>query len=179
MEYMNVGAEIQNDYQRELETAGWSTILDPTRLHNDKTFVQSRRILGNAKKAMQRCAARGSAMQTMRSKIISLNIDSNLKEKMLQSYDRSVKTWQPKRDRIVVLEEGIVGEVENMINFLEAKSDSWTVIKGEMVFQSDQDADKYNAFLGNIQRYATEQERIKKEAVDATKAALGQMKEGL
>jgi hypothetical protein len=179
MEVMDLGERARRDYQRELDIAGLGTFFDPTRLHNDKGFTGSRRILGNAKKAVQRYrAGLSSLLPTARLKIMDLSVSSSMRQEMLETFDRSAEACQPKMDRQGILEEKILGEAEKILNLLEAKSGSWTVLDGKLLFQSGQDAEDYNAFLSRIRQYAAEQEQIKKEAVDSVKAGFARMKEG-
>lgn len=177
MAIIDHATEIGNDYQSELEDIGGSTALDPTRLENDKTFMESRAILRKAREVVQRYRAKHSSLlESSRLQISNLDIDSDIKREMLQHFDKIVKKWQPKIDRAWDIEEKCVDEYENMLNILEAKSGSWTVARGKLVFQIDQDAEKYNAFLANIRYLTMEQKQIIKNAEDASKAGFARMR---
>ena len=155
------------------------TILDANRLKNDKALTESRNILRKTKEVMQRYRAKQSSwLESERLRISGFNVAPKLKHEMFQAFDKSVKEAQPKIDREWDLEEKIVSEVENIIDLLKEKADSWTVVEGKILFQAGQDVEKYNAFMRNIQRYATEEEQIKKRAVDAAKATLAGMRGG-
>lgn len=181
IEAQNLSTKVENDCRRELETIGWnSTILNPTRLWNDKNLTRSRDILSKAKDVTQRYRAKQSSLlESLRLEIGRLNIDSYLKQEMLQDFDKGVKTAQPMMDRRWDLEEKCVDEFGNILNFLNAKSGSWRAVNGTMSFQSEQDTQKYNALLSSIRRSATEVVQIQKEAAEACRANFARLREGL
>ena len=178
METMDVATAAHNDYVRELETIGWHTILDANRLRDDNNFTESRALLKSAKGVVQRHRARASSLlQTLESRIPNFSVDPVRKAKMSLAFDESVKAWQPKADMIWELEAKTISEFEKIIDLLETRAGSWSVVDEGLVFQFGPDADKCNAHLSNIQQYAAEQERIRKQAQEASQSGLAEMKQ--
>ena len=122
IEFMYLKTEVENDCRRELETIGWNgTILNPTRLWNDKQLTKSREILSKTTELTQRYRAKDSSLLESLKLRIGQFSNANLKQEMLQDFNESAKTVQPMIDRRWDLEEKCVSEFGNILNFLEGQ----------------------------------------------------------
>lgn len=141
------------DQLNEVSTrTDWDSILDPSRLANDKEMTQS----------VVMVDAMGSAMRTyvneMRELIEGLPSDISAATKpdvrrlMFKALD---------------LQQQETAQVIEVVNFLKQIKGQWTVGRKHMLFQKQSDSDKYNEYLHKI--YLTDSSL---QAVEAERLAL-------
>lgn len=179
-EFMDQLVAQRNDYMLELNAIGWDSILEPPRYQIDKALSEKRMKINKGKEIVRKYRARTNAlMQTTRSKIDDLEISPSLKRDMIAGFDRGMKNTQSRIDRVWVLEEMTVAEVEGIINLLSARRGSWTVIGKKILFDNDDDLRRYNRYLANIRQYEVEQEKIQKQGIDSVKEYFSAARESL
>lgn len=71
-----------------------------------------------------------------------------------QSRNVLVRSWQ--------IEEQGVGEIEQIIDFLEREEGAWGVQDSQFVFDNQQQLDQYNSYFANIDMLIAEQMELQK-----------------
>lgn len=179
-ELMDQTVAQRNDYTLELSAIGWDSILDPSRLEKDKTFTESQLILTKGKDIVRKYRGRAnSLLQSTRAKINNLEVSSSLKQDMIHGFDRGMKNTQGQFDRLWELEEMTIFEVEKIINLLSKRSGSWVVFGRKIVFENNNDLQRFNVYIANIQHYAAEQEEMQKRSRDSVENFFNTAKEAL
>lgn len=179
-EFMNQLVAQRNDYTLELSAIGWDSILDPSRLEKDKTFAESQLVLAKGKDIVRKYRERTSSLlQSTRARINNLQISSSLKQDMIQGFDRGMKNTQGQIDRLWELEEMTILEVEKIINLLSRRSGSWVVFGKRIVFENNNDLQRFNMYMANIRRHVAEQEEIQKRSTDSVENFFKTAKEAL
>ncbi|MFZ6653880.1 hypothetical protein [Undibacterium sp. TJN19] len=165
-DFMNSAVTFRNQYQQELEAAGWNRLLDANRLKNDLSMIESQSILDRGKSIVSKYELKtNSLFDEGKSRIQSLNISEASKRDMLTGFEsglgkamkESAEQWQ--------MEKQIVEEVGNMINLLSDHK-KWTVENNQFMFYTDGDMRKFNAYHQKIQDISKKQEETQKRRLE-------------
>ena len=175
--FMSRMAEQRNDYLRQLDAIGWDKILDPQRIAGDKSLTQSKAMVSKARPIV--AAYKEKALATMegaRADIDKLQVSEDAKAGFRKGFERSLENSRGRLTEQLDLEGRIVEEVGKLFDLLSAKTGTWSVRNGKLVFADQATLSGFNGHIAEIQKMAARQEALQKQAVDSTRAKLENMK---
>ncbi|MCS7064089.1 MAG: hypothetical protein NZM04_08645, partial [Methylacidiphilales bacterium] len=159
-------AKFRNEYQKEVDDINIDTLLDPTRLRQDKDLRESKLLIHKAKDVVDKYRALSyKLLEDSRLDIISLKISDDQKKIMLRGYDRTLIESRKIMDVIWGLEYNIILEAEKIIDLLSKKKGAWLIKNNEIIFKHDNDMTAFNNHLIAIQIMAHKQEEIRKDGM--------------
>jgi hypothetical protein len=89
--FMNQMASQRNDYMLELGAIGWEKILDPERVRSDKTLIESKTIIKNAKDIVSKYKQKASTLlDKARKDIASLDLSESSKQALKDGFERGM-----------------------------------------------------------------------------------------
>jgi len=177
-EFMAQMVSLRNDYLLELEAIGWNSILDPNRIKEDKTFVESRVIIQKARGIVKKYTDKTTnLLNDAKNKIRSLNISESSKRSMLSGFDRGMKEAKENIDAMWSLEAKTIDEFENIITFLAARKGAWFVKGEQILFYNDSDLERFNFYIASIQNIMKQQEQIQRQSIQIVNRNFNRFKE--
>lgn len=163
--HLNRNIELRNQYLAELAANGWNDILNGDRLTKDIDFSESRLIIARTKASIQKFGLKTRAtLDEARADLDKLDLTSLEKAQFAAGFEKGAQESVKTADEIWELESRVVGHVEEMIEFLATRRNEWTVQQNQMLFQKDEDAEKFNSYMAAIQATAAEQETVRRRA---------------
>ena len=178
--FMDRSVSLRNDYLLELNAVGWDKVLDPTRLKNDRTFVESKFTINKAKEIVEKYKIlTNSLFEDAYAEIDRLEMDEEFKQEMKDGFKRGMEPTKVTIDRNWFLEEKCVLEIEKIIDLLSTRKDSWVIENSQFLFYNENDLKEFNAHIYNIQDIFKEQQLTQQQSVDQVKESLKLMKENL
>ena len=178
--FMDRSVSLRNDYLLELNAVGWDKVLDPTRLKNDRTFVESKFTINKAKEIVEKYKIlTNSLFEDAYAEIDRLEMDEEFKQEMKDGFKRGMEPTKVTIDRNWFLEEKCVLEIEKIIDLLSTRKDSWVIESSQFLFYNENDLKEFNAHIYNIQDIFKEQQLTQQQSVDQVKESLKLMKENL
>ena len=150
-----------NDYLLELETIGWSRVLDTECIKHDATLFVGRQMVERAKEIVDKYEKKMSQqMVRTRAKIELLTVSTAAKKAMLDGFDRGAKESAKQQEALWRLEKQVVQQVENIFLLL-ADSKDWVIEDEKLLFSSDDEVDRFNSYLQAIQDLGQQQELLR------------------
>ena len=175
--FMNQMASQRNDYLLELDAIGWGKILDPERVKEDKTLIESKMMVQKAKDIVGKYRAKTYALlENARKDIGSLNVSESSRREMANGFDTGMAKSRAQIDALWNLETKTISEFENIVTLLSARRGAWIVQNGQILFASDDDLSTFNSYVASIQDLASKQEAIQKQNVQAVNSNLNKLK---
>ena len=166
-------AELRNDYLRQLDSIGWDGILDAKRIAADKGLVQSRQMVGKARALVASYKDKALAtIESARADIDKLPISDEARRGFRKGFEKSLETSRGRLVEQLTLEAGIVDEVGKLFDLLAAKSGTWAVRGGKVVFTDQATLSGFNAHLAEMQKLSARQGALQKQALESTRAKL-------
>ena len=174
---MNQMASQRNDYLLEIDAIGWGKILDPERLKEDRTLVESKIMIRKAKDIVGKYRARTyTLLENARKDIGSLNVSESSRREMANGFDTGMAKSRAQIDAIWNLEAKTISEFENIVTLLSARRGAWTVQNGQILFTSDDDLSTFNSYVASIQDLASKQGAIQKQNIQAVNNSFNKLK---
>lgn len=171
-----LGASLQARYIEELNGIGWSTLLDFARLKKDKAngLVDSKAMLEKAVAISGKYQAEAFAMlERTRDRIKALDISDDAKDQMLASQADAAEGVRETVEQIWALEKTTFQQFVEIVALLD-RTDAWDVQGTQVVFQNNEDLEKFNGLVQTLQKAVQEQQQLQageaaktQEAVDA------------
>ena len=179
--FMDRSVSLRNDYLLELSAIGWDKILDPTRLKNDRTFVESKFTINKVKEIVEKYKTLTNNLfeEGAFAEIDRLEIDEDFKQEMKDGFKRGLGTTKIMIDRNWFLEEKCLLEIEKIIDLLSTHKDVWVIENSQILFYNENDLKEFNAYIYNIQEIVKEQQLIQQQSIDKAKESLKLIKENL
>ena len=175
--FMNKMASQRNDFLLELDAIGWTKILDPERVRQDKTLMESKMMVQKAKDIVGKYRTRTyTLLENVRKDIGTLNISENSRKEMVSSFDTGMAKSRAQIDALWDLEAKTISEFENIFALLSARNGAWVVQDGKILFASDRDLNTFNSYVVAIQDLTSKEEAIQKRGVDAVNNNLNRLK---
>jgi hypothetical protein len=163
---MNQIVSQRNEYLAEIETLGWDKILDLERLKKDKDLIESNSMILKAKDIVGKYRAKNHALlEGLRIDFDGLKVSASSKQNMMNSFDAHLANARTKIDTTWNSEDNTISEFENIFALLSARRGKWQVQNGQLLFESDDDINKFNSYLASIQDLAKKQEAFQKQNV--------------
>jgi hypothetical protein len=166
-------AELRNDYLRQLDSIGWDGILDAKRIAADKGLVHSRQMVGKARALVASYKEKALAtIESARADIDKLPVSDEARRGFRKGFEKSLETSRGRLVEQLTLEAGIVDEVGKLFDLLAAKSGTWAVRGGQLVFADQATLSSFNGHLAEMQKLSARQEALQKQALESTRAKL-------
>jgi hypothetical protein len=178
--FMDQMVSQRNDYLLELEAIGWNGILDPNRIKEDKTFIESKVTIQKAKEIVKKYKNRtNNLLENAKDNIRSLNISESSKRGMLSGFgfDRGMGKAKDNIDAMWSLEAKTINEFENIITLLAARKGAWVVESGQILFYNDSDLERFNSYIASIQNIMNQQEQTQRQSVQTVHRNFDRLKE--
>ena len=179
--FMDRSVSLRNDYLLELSAIGWDKILDPIRLKNERTFVESKFTINKAKEIVEKYKTLTNSLfeEDAFAEIDRLEIDEDLKQEMKNGFKRGLEPTKIMISRYWYLEGEIILEAEKIFDLLSSRKDAWIIENQQVLFYNENDLKEYNTYISNVQDNVKEQQLIHQQSIDQTKESLKVMKENL
>lgn len=175
--FMNKMASQRNDYLLELDAIGWAKILDPERVRQDKTLMESKMMVQQAKDIVGKYRARTyTLLENARKDIGTLNVSENSRQEMASGFDRGMAKSRTQIDALWELEAKTISEFENIFALLAARNGAWVVQDGKILFASDHDLNTFNSYVLAIQDLTSKEEAIQKQSINAVNNNFNRLK---
>ena len=166
----------RQEYDRDLEAIGWSSILDAKRLVKDKSFDESRSLLSKARTVMDKYAGQTYALYAgMRSDIENSDLGPNAKAAMLEGFNRSETSSKNNAAKVWDLERQALDEIEKAIAGLHGARGYWLMEQNQLAFKRQQDLEQFNAHMSRVQELVAEQQAIQTKAVKKAQSRMDAM----
>ncbi len=91
---------------------------------------------------------------------------------MLDQYDLEMAAQLPALKVAWELELVIIGDAELMVRFLASIAGQWSIRAENLVFEFQEHADQFNAYYDNMLHHIRQQQDMKSNQVESTKAKL-------
>lgn len=164
-EFMDKIVSQRNDYLLELEAIGWSSILDPNRIQDDRTFIESKVTIQKAENIVNKYKKQTNALlANAKENILSLNLSDESKKEALAGFDKGMKEATNNIDTLWFLESKTISEFENIIMLLSAKKGAWIIEDGQILFYNNNDLERFNSYITSIQNIMKQQEEIQRQS---------------
>jgi hypothetical protein len=179
--FMDRSVSLRNDYLLELSAIGWDKILDPIRLKNERTFVESKFTINKAKEIVEKYKTLTNILfeEDAFAEIDRLEISEDLKQEMKNGLKRGLETTKIMLSRYWYLEGETILESEKIFDLLSSRKDAWIIENQQVLFYNENDLKEFNTYISNVQDYVKEQQLIHQQSIDQTKESLKVMKENL
>ena len=159
--FMLKNLKYRDEYEEKMRAVNTHRLLDPVRIQEDMTLEESRDILRKAKNIVVTEIDKNIVfIQDGISGIDALGISNQAKVSMKADYSET-------RGRIILflqnkkqLDLQSLSRIEDIVNLLEEKNGNWEIRGGAIVFNSREDARKYNALLSAIEEISKEQHAL-------------------
>ena len=96
---------------------------------------------------------------------------------MILGFEQTSGRSKKRMDMFWGLEEKVISENENILNFLSTKKGVWLVSEGQILFYNDEDLKKMNSYLESIQRLGEQQEELQIQSSEIINQKLQSLKE--
>lgn len=174
---MNHIVSLKNDYLLEINAIGWEMILDPSRLNEDSTLIESKIIIQKAKDILEKYRAKHhTLLKDLREDINNSNISESAKKQATNGFDASMAEASANIDASWNLEERTLEEFENIITLLSAKKDVWVIQNNQILFANDDDLNTFNSYIASIQDLVNKAEMLQKQNVQKINSDLDTLK---
>lgn len=175
---INDSATLQNEYLAALKKEGLFTLLEAERLAGDQEFKQSRTIIAACRKRVEeyREKAKKIAM-SVPERLDRYELSAKAKRSFLSGYENEKARNTTNLDANWNLEAESIELTSKIIDHLEAKREAWVVEEGALAFHNDEDLEKYNAILKQIDDCSAKQTELQEKARDRFKAEMKELKE--
>jgi len=179
--FMDRSVSLRNDYLLELSAIGWDKILDPIRLKNERTFVESKFTINKAKEIVEKYKTLTNSLfeEDAFAEIDRLEIDEDLKQEMKNGFKRGLEPTKIMISRYWYLEGEIILEAEKIFDLLSSRKDAWIIENQQVLFYNENDLKEYNTYISNVQDNVKEQQLIHQQSIDQAEESLKLMKENL
>lgn len=175
---MNRKVEIHNAYLSEMEAVGWSKLVDADRLKADTMLKESFSIIEKGKSAVKKYKIQNDALlDEARNDLKTLDIAESSKHRYAQSLERRISESRVHLDALWGLEEQALVQFENIVKLLAARKGKWIVQDRQILFESQEDLNAFNAYLERVQPLAQQQLLLRQKRDEATLANFERLKQ--
>lgn len=162
-------ANLQNDYLKELETAGIGTLLAADRVTKDTDFSESSATLAKIRKIVQVYKAKSdSLISGMPERIRNSEFASRTKAELQKGYDEGLARSRPLFKENWNIEESLIEVMAKLLEHLHTTRDQWILQNEQLVFHDQAGADRYNELMQEIDRGVQRQTEIRQQSAKET-----------
>lgn len=160
-------------YLQDLNDIGMPRLLDAHRLARDTGLVESRMILEQAERLVPKYQQQSlQVLKDMPAMIRSLAIREPEKQKMLAGLDASLVRRSASLAQVWTLETRILQEFGQMITLLDDNRQHWYADHDELLFDRDDDLNRFRQHMAAIGKMSAEQEQLGKQQLASILSAL-------
>lgn len=165
--------EVRNGYLSDLDAIKWDSILDANRLASDRKFVQTHKMLKQAKDAVKTRKLQAiDVMMRATDEVRKIETDDKDKRDFIKGFTSGTDKSLLVINKVWNLELKTIEEFEAIIKLLEDNRDGWEPSEGQVAFYDDADLNAYNAHMAKIEEYTKLQEEIQKERAEKAKQGI-------
>ncbi|GEM80365.1 hypothetical protein [Vibrio superstes] len=149
--------DLNQSYQQAVMESGWYSILDISRLQNDKDLVESYAIIKDTKSAIL-----NHLLQTQQQvhELEQQLYDNEASAQMEDNYIDAQILHSQQQNEMWKAELAALQEVRSIIEMLDANRDGWTIQDGAIVFHSNADKQRFEDIVARIQVIAEHQRQL-------------------
>jgi len=170
--FINRSAADRDEFLREMNATGWSKILDPGRVGQDRNLGESRAILQKSRDVVAKYRTRHLALVDSTLKgIATLKVSEPSRQKILHSFDSTSRNSVEAIDALWDCESKSIAEYEGIFALLAARKGTWSADNARIRFTSKADLIAFDARLDAIQGLEQKSHEIRqqqREAIDNT-----------
>ncbi|MBB1593892.1 hypothetical protein [Achromobacter sp. UMC46] len=160
-------------YLQDLNDIGMPRLLDAHRLARDTGLVESRMILEQAEHLLPKYQQQSlQVLKDMPALIRSLAIREPEKQKMLTRLNASFAQRNASLEQVWTLEARILQEFGQMITLLDDNRQYWYADHDELLFDHDDDLNRFRQHMAAIGKLSAEQEQLGKQQLTNLLSAL-------
>lgn len=172
--------QMHRDYESELATTGFLTLLDPSRLKSDPTGAKGLVIVQRVRSVVLKHRERSERVlqnltQDMRQDFSDSGMDRRVVEAFIGGVEKGMVTAQKRAKRLWDLEEEAAAEMGALIA-LFASAPGWQLKSDNILFPFDEQAAEFNARMSRIDSISKEQEQIRAAADESLRAMVNAFK---
>jgi hypothetical protein len=157
------------DYDRDLDSTGLETILDPGRLARDSSLIESKLIV---QKATDIAAKYKTWMYVLtenaREEMSHVAISKTAKLQLSNEFDYLTANWCASYNAAWDLEARFVAEIERTIALLSSRRDVWRIQDGSIWFVNETDLRLFNSYMASIEDLRLKAQALPKQSIEDT-----------
>jgi hypothetical protein len=162
-------ASLGNDYSQAMAASGLEDIMDPKRLEQDGTLLESKMIVQHAKEVVIKYRTKSDVLRkNVLNGVGSLKLDDAAK----RDFERGMKDGTKQFDELWECEAKIVSIFDQIVALLSKSRGAWTLQDGEIVFGSERDSRELESYVNSLQELARKEHEIEKRGLDAAERML-------
>jgi len=162
---INKAQVLANEYQKSINDIGWGRILDPSRLKNDSTMIESKSMIKQARRIVSDYRKRNiKLIYDMRNSIQNLNLSEDMKERLRTGFESSMEDALKSIGENWDLEASILNEFEAIILLL--KNVDWEIQDNQILFYNNQDVVSYNNHFLKINSLMEKQLKLQNKNIE-------------
>jgi membrane protein implicated in regulation of membrane protease activity len=174
---MNEMAELQNEYLGALETAGLSRLLDPSRVHADEGFAESRKILNELGRTVLAYRKRSIGLvRGSSSRFQGVRFDYISERDAVKGFEDGLTKSLPLLEENWELELAIIDHYTEIIDHLEETRARWGVESGQFAFLQTEDLNRFNEIMGKVDEVSKRQTQIRSGAMESALSKFEKLK---
>lgn len=160
-------------YMRELDEVRLSDLFIPNRLARDRGLVESRLILEQSQRVVQKYSQQNQRLLgDVPATIRSLDLSEQQKNQMVEGAIKARPQQRAMLARNWDLERQTLAEFEKMINLLDDNRRSWRVEHNEIVFDRDSLLNRFRAHQLAVRQLTEERARLEAQQFDSLTSVL-------
>lgn len=161
----------QQNYLAELDAIQWDQIIAPERLQKDAGLAESKRKLEQAREIVAKYHQQTYALvDGLPAEIDQLALSDSEKAGMRRGFEQSSAQSRVQFDAVWQLEFDVIAEFAAIVALLD--SSAWSVADGQIVFESSDDLQTFNAHMTRIEELDTQQRTIRFQGLENSREQL-------
>lgn len=168
----------RNEYFAELESAGWTKMLDSTRITRDTDLRETQKIVATARALVDKYDSKSKALiDAIPAKINALNVQESSKRDMIRGFEKTAGQSRTQLVELWALERQTLVEVEGAVLVLGSSRGKWTFKDDNFVFADQRSLDSFNARMSAVQELTRQQTDLQKRNSDKALANMERLKQ--
>lgn len=160
-------------YMQELDEVRLSELFIPNRLARDRGMVESRLILEQSQRVVQKYSQQNQRLLAeVPVTIRALALSEQQKNRMVEGAIKARPQQKATLARNWDLERQTLAEFEKMINLLDDNRRSWRVEQNEIVFDRDSLLKRFRAYQSTVRQLTEERARLESQQFDSLTSVL-------
>ncbi|MFD0896018.1 hypothetical protein KBB96_08730 [Luteolibacter ambystomatis] len=175
--YLADVAATTTGYTDDLGRTGFSGVLQPERLAEDKDFKETHELLEKGREVVARWREKQERMmEDLPRRIEAAGIGEKTKRDAIAGFKTGFGKTRETSKQMWDLEEEVVEHIADLAGFMEESHGRWRVAEGKIIFKEDADIKRYNDTFAKIEECSEKQTKLRKDAAARTRERIGQDK---